>query len=368
MRITNFCWLAEKSKKRLMLILIILILILFSVATVYWYKYCRTGTCQFSELQSPTVNLEEIKFYKGVSFLSASENELQEAKNLGANIVEFGISVQQNEEGKWVFSGSSNPQVWEEWPNKLSQEIKTANKLGMQAAVSLLFPTSGVTKDPEQWLEQAKPLYEELGKFSSQNNIYTIFIPGEVEIATGATCCSGKSGLEITANNEASQEGFIYWSSKISQEIKDQLRKNYSSRIVADYITGNWWFENERLVGPDPWPMADFYAIRSGVQLDDPIFDTNPGQTSEHRAKTVREVAKKSAVDKIIFSGPLANNLDRIQGREFTFSEDQRRSLYEIFFQKTSPSVNGYFLRRFPPNLADPIAETVAKEWWEKID
>lgn len=359
MKVTNI------QPKKQLIILIIVILILLLAVTTYWLKFCRS--CQIFSKQTPTINLAEIESYKGVSFMSASDGDLQEAKNLGANIVELGVSIQQNKDGIWGLRGSTDVDKQENWQEKLFEEIKSANKLGLQVAVNFWFPTGGITKDPEVWLDKAKPLYEELGKFAQENNIYTIFIPGEVELATGTTCCGG-GDLKPTFNNELSNKGFIYWSSKISQEIKKELRKNYSGRIIADYITGNWWFERERLIGPDPWSMTDFYAIRSGIQLDDSRFDTDTAQTSQHRAKVLREVATRSGVTKVIFSGPLANNLERIQGREFSFSQDQRRALYKIFFQETSSLVDGYFLRRFPPNLSDPVAEQVAKEWWEKID
>jgi hypothetical protein len=106
------------------------------------------------------------------------------------------------------------------WQKFLAPKIKTAHLKGLQVALSAFVSFDDGKKGPQEWLNRTRPLYEELGKFAAQNDIYLIFVPGEVEVVTGTTCCSKNPEADFapTANNELSVKGFVYWSEKILKE------------------------------------------------------------------------------------------------------------------------------------------------------
>jgi len=312
---------------------------------------------------------KEINFYKGVTLsMNASESDLGQAKELAANIINFVVNIHPQQEGGWQFEGYQlgGKKTWQE---HLAPKIKSAHQKGLNVAVSLFISFNDEIKDPEEWLNRSRPLYEELGKFASKNNISLIFVPGEIEVVTGATCCSHnpKADLVPTANNELSAKGFVYWSKKIAHDLEDELRKNFQGLIAAEYIAGNWWYKDGKLTGTPIWDMSGFYALKGGVALDEPRFDRSPAEVSYEYAKEIREIAQKSGVSKVLFAGPLANNLERIRGQEFHFDEQKRRAHYEIFFNQTEKLVDGYFIAKFPPPLYDPVLFAVAREWFKKL-
>ena len=309
-------------------------------------------------------------FYKGVRFsINASENDLTEAKNWGANIIDIGLNVFPEENGRWRLGDSLKGEGKKDWQKIMTGLVKVARKNGLQITLTSFFYPELYTREPQAWLDHAKPLYQEIGEFAANNNIYLVFVPGEIEVATGATCCSQDPSADFTptANNELSAKGFSYWSSKISHELKDELRKNFQGFIGADYIAGNWWYEGERFVGFPPWKMEGFHILRSGIAKDSPDFDTNPSQTSFNYARVIKDVAQKSGVEKVISFGPLSNSRERIHGKDFLFTEEKRRSYYQIFFEQTHQSLDGYVLQKFPPPLYDPAVIEIAKEWFKKL-
>lgn len=300
--------------------------------------------------------------------MNASESDLDEAKKLGANIVSFVVNIHPRQEGNWQFEGyqTGGDKTWQE---HLAPKIKIAHQKGLHISISTFVSFDDKTKDPQKWLNRARPLYEDLGKFAAKNNIYLIFVPGEIEVVTGATCCSQdpQADLVPTDNNELSAKGFVYWSKKISDDLKSELRKNFKGKLAAVYIMGNWWYENEQLAGIPVWDMADFDAIISGLALDDPEFDRAPEETSKEQIKEIREVARKSGVESVIMGGPLVNSLSRIHGGDFGFNEEKRKEHYNIFFEQTYKLTGGYFITKFPPPTYDPVLFEVAEEWFKKL-
>lgn len=313
---------------------------------------------------------EQLEFYKEVSFsMNVPDSDLEEAKDLGANIVGFAIPVFPKEDDTWGL-GNSPPEGGENWQEIMSVQVRKAHEYGLHAAIGLVFYPEQLTRDPESWLEHARPLYRELGKFANRHNVYSVSVPGEIESVIGATCCSldPRADLEPTSNNELSAKGFAHWSSKISHGLKDELRKNFNGYVAATYIAGNWWFEDERFVGPEPWDMEGFDAIISGIQLDDPAFVDDAVGVSQRRARVLREVAQASRVDKVIFEVPPINAiLKYTRSRDFQLTDQEREPLYEAFFQETHTLLDGYSLLKFPPPHYDPAAFMIAEEWYAKL-
>lgn len=346
-----------------------LILILIVVGAIFISGYGQQLIDWIVWQRSLSALPAEINFYKGVTLsMNHPLSVLEEAQKMGANIVDFGIPVYKKEDGSWVLGNPPSDKSAEKWQETATRQIREAHARGMHVAATLWVSTDITIKDPQIWLDHAKPLYREFGEFAAQNNIYMIAVPGEVENVIGATCCSPKPGVELTSNNELSAEGFAYWSSKISHELKGELRKNFKGHIAAGYIAGNWWFEGKRFVGLNPWDMEGFHAIISGIQFDDPAFVDDVAGVSYRRAKVLREVAKRSRIDKVIFEGPPINAMLRYtRGEGFELTDEERKPLYNLFFKQTHKLVDGYFMPKFPPPHDDPVLMEVAKDWYEKL-
>lgn len=314
-------------------------------------------------------SVKEIDFFKGVSLsMNASEGDLNEAHAMGANIINFVVNIHPQQEGNWQFEGyrSGGAGTWQE---HMASKIASAHQRELLVALSPFISFNNGAKDPQKLLDRMKPLYQELGRFAQTNSVHLVFVPGEVELVTGSSCCSRepKADMAPTANNELSSDGFVYWSKRISHELSRELRKEFDGHIAAEYIAGNWWYEGGRLVGIPMWDMSGFFAFKGGIAADEPKFDSSPAEVSYEHATELREIAQKSGVEKVLFSGPLVNSLRRNSGQDFLMDEEKRAAHYETFFEQTHSLVDGYFIPKFPPPMYDPVLFKVAGDWFARL-
>ncbi len=309
----------------------------------------------------------EIGFYKGVHLWEPQFNRerIKEAKELGANAVIITLFLDYK---------NGKPVLPDGWKPYLETSINEAYREGL--AVSLLIelpseyrksfpyrPGSGIDLpdgyDISILIEDSKNVYKDIAIFAEENDVHSIIVPIELEEWIGRVF----------------QDATEYWekSSKLDQEVLQEIKKYYKGEIIGDVLGGAWGFGvccytnipmgSINLKGYDSlWITlrSDPYSGQDPSTMTTEELDVAYTAFIEEVSKVIEftrnEICTRNNIKKIYFE---------IGGYPAT---SYRVKLYDEIFNKTNSKVDGYSISYLLKGdlWKDPESFDVAKIWFKK--